>query len=98
MRPRRWHLPVSVLLFVLATLAKSAAVVLPVTLVLIDLYRGRSYWQAQPPRPVWRPVLEKVPYLAVALVMGIVALSFRIDTVNPFGYTCWTGSSWSARR
>ena len=83
--PRGWHLPVSVLLFGLATLAKSAAVVLPLTLMLIDWYRGRSYLHER--RPVWRPLLEKVPYLVVALAMGIVALSFRIDTVNPFGYT-----------
>jgi tetratricopeptide (TPR) repeat protein len=82
---RRWHLPVACLLFALATLAKSAAVVLPVTLMLVDYLRGRRYLEGR--RIQWGIVLEKVPFLVVALVMGIVALSFRVDTVNPYGYT-----------
>jgi tetratricopeptide (TPR) repeat protein len=76
--PRRWHLPVAGLLFGLATLSKSAAVVLPVTLLLIDFYRRRP-WR-------WRLLLEKIPFFAIAVGMGIVTLSFRIDTVNPYGY------------
>jgi tetratricopeptide (TPR) repeat protein len=83
--PSLRRLAVSVGLFVLATFSKSAAVVLPVTLVLIDLYRGRSYVHDR--RPVWRPILEKVPYLVVALAMGIVAIALRVDEVNPFSYT-----------
>jgi tetratricopeptide (TPR) repeat protein len=79
------RLAVSVALFVLAVFSKSAAVVLPVTLVLVDLYRGRSYVHAR--RPVWRPILEKVPYLVVALAMGFVAIALRVDEVNPFSYT-----------
>jgi protein O-mannosyl-transferase len=79
-RSGRWrHLAVSSALFLLATLSKSPAVVLPVVLFLIDYYLRRERR--------WRLVLEKLPFFAIAVIMGIVALNVRVDAVNPFGYT-----------
>ena len=41
-----------------------------------------------PRRVAWRRlVVEKMPFLAIALTMGIVALRFRVDTVNPYDYS-----------
>jgi protein O-mannosyl-transferase len=79
---RWWYLAVASGLFVLAALSKSAAVVLPLTLLLVDYYRGRLGWPA-----LWRVLLEKVPFVVIGLVFGIVALTSRIDTVNPHHYT-----------
>lgn len=97
-------LVVSALLFLGATLSKSTAVVLPLTLFAIDYYRGRQLLAPaadpdgddEPRPPLWRRIwqrvqwkllVEKAPFFLVALVLGIVALTFRVDTVNPHGYT-----------
>lgn len=53
-------------LFVLALLAKPAAVVLPLTLLLLDYWKGRT-WE----RRVW---LEKVPFLALSAVVGVATV------------------------
>lgn len=63
------------LAFVLAAGAKSSAVVLPLTLFLWDLFQGRR-WS-------WRLVLEKLPFLAVALALGVVGIAMRTDDVLP---------------
>ncbi len=61
--------------FVLAVLAKSSAVVLPVALLLWDYLQGRR-WDR-------RLVLEKLPFLAVALFIGVLAIQLRADDVAP---------------
>jgi hypothetical protein len=83
---RRWYLGAASVSFLFATFSKSPAVVLPLVLFLVDYYRRRIEW---PPRPanLGRLLVEKLPFLAIAITMGIVALNFRIDTVNPYGYT-----------
>jgi protein O-mannosyl-transferase len=95
-RPRWWVLVLSIVLYALATLSKSSAVVLPILLVLVDYFQGRSYlrplsggrgWRSlRAVRPVWRPVLDKLPYVAISVVMGLVTLHFRTDTMTPAGY------------
>lgn len=55
----------SFLFFVLSCLSKSAAVILPLVLLLLDFYCGRKY--------SWRTVLEKLPFFAISLIIGIVA-------------------------
>jgi tetratricopeptide (TPR) repeat protein len=68
--------------FVLAALAKSSAVVLPLTLLLWDWYRRRR----------WEPrlALEKLPFFAVALFFGVLALVMRADDVlPPVRYGAW---------
>ena len=100
---RPHYLVGSALLFLFATLSKSPAVVLPLVLFLVDHYRRRLSWrmpldlfrstraeraQTGSARVAWRRlVLEKVPFFAIALAMGLVALNFRVDTVNPYGYS-----------
>lgn len=69
---RWWWLALALVLFVAATFSKSAAVVLPVILLLWD-YAVQRRWH-------WSLVWEKVPFFAVSLVMGIVGLHFRNDT------------------
>jgi tetratricopeptide (TPR) repeat protein len=75
---RWWLLLASVLVFALATLSKSTAVVFPLTLFLWDYYLAR--------RRSWRLLLEKIPYFVVALAIGLVTLHFREDT-NSLGYS-----------
>lgn len=57
-------------LFLLACLSKAMAVVLPMCFVLVDIWRGRSLLQ---PR-LW---LEKVPFFALSLYFGLMALSVQ---------------------
>ena len=52
--------------FVLACMSKSAAVVLPLVLWLLDDYHNR--------KPTVRMFIEKIPFLAVSMVFGLVAL------------------------
>lgn len=52
--------------FLLSCLSKSAAVVLPVVLLLLDDYHNR--------KPSVRMFIEKIPFLAVSMVFGLVAL------------------------
>jgi len=54
------------LLFFAALLCKSAAITLPVLLIVIDLYQGRKINS--------RALLEKVPLLALSVALGIVAI------------------------
>jgi tetratricopeptide (TPR) repeat protein len=55
----------SILLFGLSCLAKGVAVVLPLVLVLIDYFERRKF-----DRKAW---LEKIPYLAISLGIGLIA-------------------------
>ncbi len=75
--PDQPHLPspwlwLSWLLFSMSVLAKSAAVVFPVLLLLTDWYSRRPFTR--------RRVLEKIPFFAVALAFAIVGFVFREDT------------------
>ena len=57
----------SLFLFVLALLAKSVAVIFPLMLILYDLLQ-------LPVRRCFRAHLDKIPYLAAALMVGMLAL------------------------
>ena len=53
--------------FLLAILSKVSVIMLPVAILLIDLYEQRSFtWKTQ--------LKEKAPYLALSLLFGIIAL------------------------
>jgi tetratricopeptide (TPR) repeat protein len=76
---QRWlHLGLAAGLFVLAGLSKSAGVVLPLTLFLIDYLKGRG-WS-------WRLLLDKIPFFLISGAIGWVTLLFRDDMVNPHHY------------
>jgi len=66
---RLWRLAVVWGLFLLALLAKSSAATLPLVLVVIDLYLGR--------RPARRVLLEKVPFVLLSIVFGVIAVYAR---------------------
>jgi len=57
---------ISLLLFVLSLLSKSAAVVLPVVLFLIDYFQSH--------KQNLKSVLLKVPFFILALIFGVIAL------------------------
>ena len=52
--------------FLLSCLSKSAAVVLPLLMLLFDYYTNRKF--------SWKMGIEKIPFFAVSLVFGIVAI------------------------
>jgi protein O-mannosyl-transferase len=54
------------ILFVLSCLSKSAAVILPLVLLLLDYYSDRKY--------SWKMFLEKAPFFAISLIFGLVAM------------------------
>jgi len=56
-------------MFLLACLAKSAAVTLPLTLLVLDLWKKRSFSQSV--------LLEKVPFFVISLGFGILTLYSR---------------------
>jgi protein O-mannosyl-transferase len=100
-RPRWWVLGLSVLFFALAGLSKSSSVVLPALLLLIDYYQRRPYLTATRPlgpaagaggsavgrrRLLWTPLLDKVPFAAISVAVGLLALHFRTDAMTPAGY------------
>jgi protein O-mannosyl-transferase len=72
---------VSLVMFGLAVLSKSTAVTLPLTLLLLDFYRSRSLRGRG-----WWLVAEKVPFLAIAVVAGLVGMHYRVDTSNLHHY------------
>lgn len=72
-------LAAALVFFVLAVLAKSTAVAVAPSLLLLDVCRGR--------RPGWRMLLEKLPFFAVAVAAGLAAIHFRVDQIAPYPYT-----------
>jgi tetratricopeptide (TPR) repeat protein len=56
-------------MFLLACLAKSAAVTLPLTLLVLDLWKKRGFGT--------RVLIEKAPFFAISLVFGILTLYSR---------------------
>ena len=54
--------------FILAALSKSAAVIFPLIIILIDFYQNKSI------KKNW---LNKVPFLLIAIVFGIITLQSR---------------------
>jgi tetratricopeptide (TPR) repeat protein len=78
-----WQLLLSVFVFLLATFSKSAAVVFFVTLLLWDYFAGRKLYTK---KTGWRNLLEKIPFLAISIIMGIVALNFRVDEYHLYQY------------
>ncbi|HVW66945.1 MAG TPA: tetratricopeptide repeat protein [Candidatus Peribacteraceae bacterium] len=63
----------SVALFLFGLLSKVMVITLPVVLLLIDWAEGRLFARSI---GVWhaKPLLNKIPYLALALILGVVSL------------------------
>ncbi|MFY9310428.1 MAG: tetratricopeptide repeat protein [Bacteroidia bacterium] len=60
------HYLVMVLLFLCSLLSKSAAVVFPLTLILIDIYKGKKIGISM--------LLNKIPLFILSVIFGLVAL------------------------
>jgi tetratricopeptide (TPR) repeat protein len=74
------HYYLALLMFLVACLAKSAAVTLPLTLLVLDLWLQRGFNTRR-----W---LEKAPFFAISLVFGLLTLYSRGQsghTVSPLG-------------
>jgi len=69
-RDRKWF-GVSLLFFLLSCLSKGQAVSLAVTLFLVDIYMGRKWTDL-------KIVLEKVPFLLLALIFGVIAFRAQL--------------------
>jgi protein O-mannosyl-transferase len=72
----KWYF-VTLILFMLSLLSKSAAVVLPLVLFLLDYFQGRKFGK--------KTVLEKVPFLLLSILFGIIAFIAQqsLNAVNP---------------
>jgi tetratricopeptide (TPR) repeat protein len=71
---RSW-LRLSIGCYALAALSKSIVVSLPIILLLLDVYPLRRVdIERAHPRELWRLVSEKVPYLAIAVATGLMAI------------------------
>ncbi|MEI7725573.1 MAG: tetratricopeptide repeat protein, partial [bacterium] len=69
----------TIIAFLFSLLSKAQAVTFPLVLLLVDFFKSRKI--------TLKTVLEKVPYFALALVFGIIAIyAQRADkAVNPIG-------------
>ena len=74
-------LAASFFLFLLSCLAKGQAVTLPLLLLLFDYFRGRKFDKTA--------LLEKVPFFAVSIIFGIVAIQAQAAgaTINQHFYS-----------
>jgi Tfp pilus assembly protein PilF len=88
---RRW-LALSIVSYALAMASKAIVMSLPIVLVVLDVYPLRrlpTRWRAVLERP-WRPVLlEKVPYLVIALAGAVVAATVVADVKSTADYPLW---------
>ena len=69
------HYWICLLLFVLSLLSKSAAITLPILLIAVDLYKKRKLNATM--------FLEKLPFLALAVLFGILALLSQQQAFKP---------------
>jgi tetratricopeptide (TPR) repeat protein len=95
-RTGRWaHYGVVVLFFVLSLMAKPMLVTVPVILVLLDFWplRRFSLQDLKSPRTLLPLLEEKVPFLMIGFLFGIVAVLAQIHSgvAMPFsgGYPMW---------
>jgi len=64
------RLGLTFLLFLLSCLSKGMAVVFPVLMVLLDYWKRRPIFEK-------RAILEKIPFFAIALLFGLIALNVQ---------------------
>lgn len=65
-RPKWWLYGAAFVMAVLSGMAKPAAVVLPVVMLLLDYYEGRSF--------NWKVWAEKIPFFALSIAVGLVTI------------------------
>ena len=60
--------------FLLSCLSKSAAVILPLVLLLFDYYSNRKF--------SWKMIVEKIPLFVISLIFGIVAINSQKNSIQ----------------
>jgi hypothetical protein len=70
--------------FILSLLSKPAAVILPIVLLLLDYWKGRSF--------DWRMLVEKIPFFILSLVFGFITVKVQsTDAIVSFDiYPLWS--------
>lgn len=70
--------------FILSLLSKPAAVILPVVLLLLDYWKGRSF--------NWKMLAEKIPFLILSVVFGFITIKVQsADAIVSFDiYPLWS--------
>ncbi len=105
-RFRAGWLAFSIALFALSLLSKAASLGLPCIFLILDFYPLRrlgTRQSAEAENPAWYVWLEKVPYLALSLVFGVIAVIAKrsdqtlvnVEQTGPMGrlalasYSAW---------
>ncbi len=65
-KSKAFYYLLSLVVFVLSLMSKSAAVSFPVILIFIDIYR-KKHWN-------WKLIAEKIPFFALSVYFGILAI------------------------
>ena len=74
---KTWKLGVALLLFIFSCLSKAMAVPFPIILLLIDYLQRRKL--------SWKPVVEKIPFFIIALVIGYMSVHLQsFSAINKF--------------
>src|SRR5688572_1374245 len=70
--------------FILSLLSKPAAIILPLVLLLLDYWRGRSF--------SWKVIAEKIPFFVLSLVFGFITVKVQSGDaiVGLEAYPLWT--------
>jgi hypothetical protein len=70
--------------FILSLLSKPAAVILPVVLLLLDYWKGRSF--------KWKMLVEKIPFFIMSFVFGFITVKVQTaDAIVSFDiYPLWS--------
>ena len=81
---KRSKLSLCFLFFLLSLLSKPAAIILPLLLLLLDYWRGRSFNK--------KVVIEKIPFLLLALIFAIITVNIQSrSAITGFDtYPVWT--------
>jgi protein O-mannosyl-transferase len=88
---RRW-LALSIGSYALAMASKAIVMSLPIVLVVLDVYPLRrlpTHWRAALARSARPVLLEKVPYLVVALAGAVVAATVVVEVKSLADYPLW---------
>ncbi|HPB25344.1 MAG TPA: tetratricopeptide repeat protein [Bacteroidales bacterium] len=68
------HLIWACMLFLLSCMSKSAAVILPLVMLLMDYYTGRKFSM--------KMLVEKIPFFIISLVFGLISLKSQSSAIQ----------------
>jgi protein O-mannosyl-transferase len=68
------HIVFAFIFFLLSCMSKSAAVILPLIMLLLDYYYNRVYR--------WKMIIEKIPFFLISLLFGFIAIRSQKGSVQ----------------